>query len=56
MKQYALLQGQQILRDLQQKNYNNNASSQASSTNIVDEVGGSFFGMPTPVPEEMDEM
>jgi hypothetical protein len=55
-KRKALLQGQQILKDLKQKSYDRNASSQDFSTGTVHEVGESSPDLHTANLEEMDEM
>ena len=51
----ALQQGQKVLLDLENKKYGDDASSQTSSAGTVSGSSDSF-GIPTPQPEEMDEM
>jgi hypothetical protein len=52
----ALLQGQQILQDLQQKKYGDETMSQPSSASTAGDDGQGSFRMPTPLSEGMDEV
>jgi hypothetical protein len=51
----SLLQGKQVLCDLQRKKYDHKAATPTSSATMSDDLGQSSFGMPTPLPEEMEE-
>jgi hypothetical protein len=52
----ALVKGQNILRNLQQKRYGHDDLSRASSSETVNHFGLTESGMPTPLSEDMDEM
>lgn len=52
----ALLQGQQILNELQQKKYGGETSWQTNTADSLLGFGCSSFGMPTPVPDEMEDV
>jgi hypothetical protein len=51
----ALLQGKQVLHELQQKKYNNTTSSRVSSVDAVSSARHSPVGVETPTSEGMDE-
>lgn len=52
----SLLQGQQILNELQQKTYNAGADSEASTNSTIVGADFSASGMPADVPEETEDM
>jgi hypothetical protein len=52
----ALLQGQQILRDLQQRKYSDENLSQSPSASAAEDFGQDASRMPTPLSDGMDEI
>jgi hypothetical protein len=52
----ALIQGQEILRDLQQRKYGGETMSQSSSASATDDFGLDASRMPTPLSDGMDEI
>ncbi|KAH8722930.1 P-loop containing nucleoside triphosphate hydrolase protein [Phaeosphaeriaceae sp. PMI808] len=51
----ALMQGKQILFDLQLKKYNEHTVSQTCRIGMINDSGHNMFGIPTPHHEEMEE-
>jgi Tfp pilus assembly protein PilN len=51
----ALLQGKQVLHDLQQKRYGDDVHPQASSSTTVPDMNQNSFRPPSPTVEEVDE-
>jgi hypothetical protein len=52
----ALLQGQQVLKNLQQKKYSNETPPSSSSASVADDFGQDTFRMPTPLSDGVDEV
>jgi hypothetical protein len=52
----ALMQGQRILRDLQQRKYGGETMSQSFSASASDDSGADASRMPTPISDGMDEI